>query len=93
MLAGNIYENKQDWDRARQMYEKALTMQPDNPMASNNLAYVMLQQGGNVDVAFAMAQTARRLAGLLGGEISAASDWTKGSEFTVTFPSPARSAA
>ena len=33
---------------------------PENPLASNNLAYVMLQQGGNVDVAFAMAQTARR---------------------------------
>jgi len=29
-------------------------------LASNNLAYVMLQQGGNLDVAFAMAQTARR---------------------------------
>ncbi len=60
LLAGNVYENKQDWVRARQMYEKALTVQPDNPVASNDLAYVMLQQGGNVDVAFAMAQTARR---------------------------------
>ena len=38
----------------------ALEVQPENPLASNNLAYVMLQQGGNVDVAFAMAQTARR---------------------------------
>jgi tetratricopeptide (TPR) repeat protein len=60
VLAGGIYENKQDWDHAKQMYQKALTLQPDDPVASNNLAYVMLQQGGNVDVAFAMAQTARR---------------------------------
>jgi tetratricopeptide (TPR) repeat protein len=60
LLAGNIYENKQDWDRAKQQYQKALEVQPENPLASNNLAYVMLQQGGNVDVAFAMAQTARR---------------------------------
>ena len=37
-----------------------LEVQPDNPLASNNLAYVMLQQGGNLDVAFSMAQTARR---------------------------------
>jgi cellulose synthase operon protein C len=37
-----------------------LEIQPDNPLASNNLAYVILQQGGNVDVAFAMAQTARQ---------------------------------
>jgi len=42
------------------MYQQALNIQPDNPLASNNLAYVMLQQGGNVDVALAMAQTARR---------------------------------
>ena len=43
------------------MYQKVLAAQPDNPVASNNLAYVMLQQGGNVDVAFQMAQTAHRL--------------------------------
>ncbi len=60
LLAGNIYENKQDWDHAKQQYQKVLEIQPQNPLASNNLAYVMLQQGGNVDVAFAMAQTARR---------------------------------
>ena len=60
LLAGAIYENRQDWSNAKQMYQKVLANQPDNPVASNNLAYVMLQQGGNVDVAFAMAQTARR---------------------------------
>jgi Flp pilus assembly protein TadD len=42
------------------MYQKVLEIQPDNPFASNNLAYVMLEQGGNVDVALSMAQTARR---------------------------------
>ena len=60
LLAGGIYESKQDWEHAKQQYQKVLDIQPDNPVASNNLAYVMLQQGGNVDVAFAMAQTARR---------------------------------
>ena len=60
LLAGGIYENRQDWDHAKQQYQKVLEIQPDNPLASNNLAYVILQQGGNVDVAFAMAQTARR---------------------------------
>jgi Flp pilus assembly protein TadD len=60
LLAGGIYENRKDWDHAKQQYQKVLEIQPDNPRASNNLAYVMLQQGGNVDVAFAMAQTARR---------------------------------
>ncbi len=60
LLAGGIYESRQDWEHAKQQYQKVLEIQPDNPVASNNLAYVMLQQGGNVDVAFAMAQTARR---------------------------------
>jgi tetratricopeptide (TPR) repeat protein len=60
LLAGGIYENKQDWDHAKQQYQRVLDIQPENPLASNNLAYVMLQQGGNVDVAFSMAQTARR---------------------------------
>jgi cellulose synthase operon protein C len=60
LLAGGIYESRQDWDHAKQQYQKVLEIQPENPLASNNLAYVMLQQGGNIDVAFAMAQTARR---------------------------------
>jgi cellulose synthase operon protein C len=60
ILAGEMYESQSDWTNARSMYQKALEIQPDNPPASNNLAYVMLQQGGNVDVALAMAQTARR---------------------------------
>jgi cellulose synthase operon protein C len=60
LLAGSIYENQRNWDKAKQVYQKALELQPNNALASNNLAYVMLQQGGNVDVALAMAQTARR---------------------------------
>src|SRR5207302_9247697 len=60
ILVGELYESKQDWEKAKQMYQKALEIQPDNPLASNNLAYVMLQQRGNVDVAPSMAQTALR---------------------------------
>jgi len=60
VLCGELYESKRDWDHAKQMYQQALTVEPDHPLASNNLAYVILEQGGNVDVALAMAQTARR---------------------------------
>ena len=42
------------------MYQQTLDIQADNPLAANNLAYVILQQGGNVDVALDMAQKARR---------------------------------
>jgi cellulose synthase operon protein C len=60
LLAGMLYESQHQYDQAKNMYQQALNIQPENPLASNNLAYVMLQQGGNVDVALAMAQTARR---------------------------------
>jgi tetratricopeptide (TPR) repeat protein len=60
ILAGEIYESKAQWDQAKSMYQQALNIQSDNPTASNNLAYLILQQGGNVDLALAMAQTARR---------------------------------
>jgi len=60
ILSGELYEAKQNWDQAKAMYQQALAIQPDQPLASNNLAYVILETGGNVDVALAMAQTARR---------------------------------
>ncbi len=60
LLAGMMYETQSNFNEAKAMYQQALNLQPDNPLASNNLAYVMLRQGGNVDVALAMAQTARR---------------------------------
>jgi cellulose synthase operon protein C len=60
ILAGELYESKQNWDQAKNMYQRALQVQPDQPLASNNLAYVMLSQGGNVDLALTMAQAARR---------------------------------
>ena len=60
ILAGQLYSDQQNWDQAKAMYQQALAISPDNPLASNNLAYVILEQGGNVDVAMNMAQAARR---------------------------------
>jgi len=60
ILSGELYEAKKDWDHAKGMYQQALSIAPDHPLASNNLAYVILEQGGNVDVAMGLAQTARR---------------------------------
>jgi len=60
ILAGELYEAKQDWDNAKAMYQQALSVSPENPVAANNLAYVLLEHGGNIDVAMDMAQTARR---------------------------------
>jgi tetratricopeptide (TPR) repeat protein len=60
ILSGELYESKKDWDHAKSMYQQALSISPDHPLASNNLAYLILEQGGNVEVAFELAHTARR---------------------------------
>ncbi len=60
ILLGELYESQKKFDDAKNMYQKALQLQHDNPAASNNLAYVMLETGGNIDIAISLAQTARR---------------------------------
>jgi tetratricopeptide (TPR) repeat protein len=60
ILMGNLYESKSDWKKAEDAYQKALDLNSQNPVASNDLARVMLQTGGNFDVALSLAQTAMK---------------------------------
>jgi Tfp pilus assembly protein PilF len=57
---GMLEESLGDKRKAEDYYRKALQIQPTQPLASNNLAYLMLENGENVDVALTLAQTARR---------------------------------
>jgi tetratricopeptide (TPR) repeat protein len=57
---GMLEESRGDKRKAEDYYRKALQIQPAQPLASNNLAYLMLENGENVDVALTLAQTARR---------------------------------
>jgi tetratricopeptide (TPR) repeat protein len=57
---GGAQEARKDWQQAQDAYKKALEIQPGYPLAANNLAYVMLEHGGNVNVAFSLAQAARK---------------------------------
>jgi tetratricopeptide (TPR) repeat protein len=57
---GSLFERRGDWQHAQDLYQKALQVQPDYPLAANNLAYLMLEHGGNVNVALTLAQTGRR---------------------------------
>jgi len=60
ILMGQLCESKQDLAKAKQMYQKALEIRPNSALAANNLAYLMVQTGDNLDTALSLAQTARR---------------------------------
>ena len=60
LLLGEVYQSKQDWSNAGDLYQKALALTPENPLASGKLAYTILHCGQNLDVALSLAQTARR---------------------------------
>jgi tetratricopeptide (TPR) repeat protein len=59
MGLGMIYEREQNYSKAREYYEKVLTINPDFVPAANNLAYIYVEHGGNIDVALNLAQKAR----------------------------------
>jgi tetratricopeptide (TPR) repeat protein len=60
ILMGGVYENKHELEQAKSAYQNALQIKRDDPVASNNLAYLLLQTGGNPDLALHLAQAARR---------------------------------
>jgi tetratricopeptide (TPR) repeat protein len=59
VLFGALEETRGDWQKAEKLYQKALEIDADYALANNNLAYLMLQHGGNIDVALSHAQAAR----------------------------------
>jgi Tfp pilus assembly protein PilF len=59
-ILGSLEESRGDTRKAEDYYKRALQIKPEQPAATNNLAYLMLQNGENVDVALSLAQTARR---------------------------------
>jgi tetratricopeptide (TPR) repeat protein len=60
VLMGNLYQSKSDWKSAEDAYQKALAINSQDPVASVELARVMLSKGENLDVALSLAQTAGR---------------------------------
>lgn len=60
-MLGTLQQQQGDKDAAIGSYKKALSIQPEQPIAANNLAYLMVDGGQNTDVALSLAQTARRL--------------------------------
>jgi tetratricopeptide (TPR) repeat protein len=59
ILLGMIHERRKEYDKAQAQYEQALKLNPKFAPAANNLAWLMAEQGANLDVALSYAQTAR----------------------------------
>ncbi|HEX5283068.1 MAG TPA: tetratricopeptide repeat protein [Bryocella sp.] len=60
IILGTLEEGRGNNGGAEADYKKALEIQPDNATAQNNLAYLMLKNNEDVDVALSLAQSARR---------------------------------
>jgi tetratricopeptide (TPR) repeat protein len=55
-----VYDSQGEWQKAQSLHQKALAIQPDYAPAANDLAYLMLEHGGDLNVALTLAETARR---------------------------------
>ncbi len=60
LLKGSIYRNQGDDEQAKHSYSEALRIQPDSDLAANNLAYILAQEGKDLDGALHYALTARK---------------------------------
>jgi tetratricopeptide (TPR) repeat protein len=60
VMLGALESDRGNWQRAEKLYRRALELDPDYSLAANNLAYLLLEHGGNVDYALTLAQDARR---------------------------------
>ena len=59
MLLGIIHESRKEFHKAQERYETILKLSPQFAPAANNLAWILVSQGGNLDMALSYAQTAR----------------------------------
>jgi tetratricopeptide (TPR) repeat protein len=59
-MVGLIYEAQNRPAEAKVAYEKLLATNPESAVAANNLAWRYAEDGGNLDVALQLAQTAKR---------------------------------
>jgi len=59
-FAGTMEELRGRTPQAEDVYRRALQVDPNYAPAANNLAYLMLENGENADMAFSLAQMARQ---------------------------------
>ena len=59
MLLGIIHDSQKEYAKAQGHYQEILKINSRFAPAANNLAWLLAEQGGNIDVALSHAQTAR----------------------------------
>ena len=59
-LAGIILQAQGKESEAKAKFERVMQLDSSAPVAANNLAWMMAESGGNLDVALQLAQTAQR---------------------------------
>ncbi len=57
--AGTVFERLRHWNEARDAYERSLQFDGSNAIAKNNLASVLVDHGGDLNVALSLAQQAK----------------------------------
>jgi Flp pilus assembly protein TadD len=57
---GMLYESAGDQNKAIEYYQKSLQLQPDQPAVDNNLAFLMVENGKDTDVALSLAESAHQ---------------------------------
>jgi tetratricopeptide (TPR) repeat protein len=60
IVVGTLEQARGNVAQAQKRFENALVIRPDDAVASNDLSYLLLENGGNKDLALSLAQTARR---------------------------------
>ena len=60
MVKGTLYENQGKLDQAKQSYIEALKNDPNQEIAANNYAYILAEEGRDLQTALGYAQTARK---------------------------------
>jgi len=61
LVLGSLYEAYGDLAKARETYERAIQTDPKLAAAKNNLAYILAEEGQNLDRALDLAQEAKSL--------------------------------
>ena len=61
MLLGQLYDRLNEFTKARDAYDRLLSIKADSPHAQNNLAVLYAERLGELEKAYALAQSARAL--------------------------------